>query len=110
MKALQNAVQRRASIWLLLCERRQDTISNLASELNVSTRTIYNDICILSLTHPLEYIRRYHEGGVKLPDWLQPHNNITKDQFEVLCKAQSLLKGIDAAVMTDYINQIILKN
>ena len=38
----------------LLCQRRRETIPNLAAELGVSERTIRRDIEMLTLRYPIE--------------------------------------------------------
>ena len=44
--------ERRQAIINLLCQRRHETMKNLASEFGVSVRTICYDIEMLSLTYP----------------------------------------------------------
>ena len=41
----------------LLCQRRSDSIQNLAMELGVCERTIRRDIEELTLTYPIETVR-----------------------------------------------------
>ena len=48
------AGERRLAIWQTLCLRRHDTVANLASEFNVSKRTLYYDVQFLSLIYPIE--------------------------------------------------------
>ena len=45
--------ERRAEIMRILCRRRHETISNLAEEFGVSTRTIQRDVEVLSITEPI---------------------------------------------------------
>ena len=45
--------ERRQAIWEALCKRRHDTAAHLASEFDVSQRTIWYDIEELTLTHPI---------------------------------------------------------
>ena len=49
-----NTFERRMEIIDILSERRQEQIKNLAFELNVTGRTIQNDIYELSLTYPID--------------------------------------------------------
>lgn len=57
--------ERREAILEVLCQRRRETMKNLAMELGVSIRTICYDIDILSLSYPLLTVQgRY--GGVYL--------------------------------------------
>jgi predicted DNA-binding transcriptional regulator YafY len=60
--------ERRARIMRILCRRRHETISNLAKEFGVSTRTIQRDIEILSLTEPIYTLTGRYEGGVYVTD------------------------------------------
>ena len=48
-----DAVERRQQILELLCQRRKDTMQNLAAELGVSERTIRRDVEILTRSYPL---------------------------------------------------------
>lgn len=48
------AAERRQLILDLLCQRRKETIPNLAAELGVSERTIRRDIEMLTLRYPIE--------------------------------------------------------
>ncbi len=58
---------RRMTIWLILMERRQETMQNLAHELHVCSRTIQNDIVALSLYFPI-VTERGRYGCVKIMD------------------------------------------
>lgn len=54
---------RQQQIINLLCQRRSDTVQNLAAELGVCERTIRRDIEELTLTHPLETVRADMAAG-----------------------------------------------
>ena len=57
------ATERRQAILEALCERRRETVENLAYEFSVSTRTIKRDILELSLSYPVYTVSgRYHSG------------------------------------------------
>ena len=59
--------ERRKAIIEIHCQRRHETMKNLASEFGVSIRTICYDINILLLTYPLLTLQgRY--GGVFIAD------------------------------------------
>lgn len=60
--------ERRAEIMRILCRRRHDTISNLAEEFGVSTRTIQRDIEVLSVTEPIYTQCGRYDGGVYVTD------------------------------------------
>ena len=53
----------------LPCQRRSDSIQNLAMELGVCERTIRRDIEELTLTYPIETVRGRYGGGVRMADW-----------------------------------------
>lgn len=59
-----SALERREAILEILSCRRFETMNNLANELNVSRRTIQNDIVALSVFAPLYTIRGRYGGGV----------------------------------------------
>lgn len=64
-----SAGERRQQLLALLCQRRRETIPNLAAELGVCERTIRRDIEALTLTYPIEtHCGRYH-GGVWMAAW-----------------------------------------
>ena len=56
--------ERRVEIMKILCRRRHETMSNLASELGVSIRTIQRDVETLSLTEPIYTQTGKYNGGV----------------------------------------------
>lgn len=59
--------ERRREIMRFLIRRRHETITNLAHEFGVSTRTILRDIEILSITEPI-YTQCGKYGGVYVSD------------------------------------------
>lgn len=56
--------ERRYELMKMLCRRRHETIRNLASEFDVSMRTIQRDVEALSLTEPIYTRSGKHCGGV----------------------------------------------
>lgn len=56
--------ERRHEIMKILCRRRYETMHNLASELDVSVRTVQRDIEILSITEPIYTKSGKYSGGV----------------------------------------------
>ena len=56
--------ERRRRIIQILCVRRYESISNLARDLGVSTRTIQRDISIISLYEPIITKQGKYGGGV----------------------------------------------
>jgi predicted DNA-binding transcriptional regulator YafY len=72
--------ERRAEIVRILVCRRQETMGRLARELDVTDRTIRNDITVLSVDYPLETVRG-NGGCVRLADWYYPHKTVlTQEQ------------------------------
>ena len=96
---------RQQQIINLLCQRRSDTVQNLAAELGVCERTIRRDIEELTLTHPLETVRgRY--GGVKMADWyFQDRPKLSPKQTALLKRLAVGLHGEDL----DEMNQILAR-
>ncbi len=60
--------ERRNAILKALCRRRYETIGNLATEFEVSERTIRRDIEVLSYTEPIYTQSGRHAGGVYVVD------------------------------------------
>lgn len=58
--------ERRSEIIKVLCNRRYETMGNLANEFGVATRTIRKDIHYLSLSYPIVTIRGRYGGGIKV--------------------------------------------
>ncbi|MGF7185301.1 putative DNA-binding transcriptional regulator YafY [Desulfitispora alkaliphila] len=103
--------ERRMKIIEALCRRRQDTMSNLATEFGVSTRTIKNDIDTLSLSYPIETIRGRHGGGVKVTDGYYLNRKYLKpQQQELLERLYTNLSGSDLEVMDSIIKDFALNN
>ena len=81
-------------------------MNRLAAEHNVSWLTIYRDIEVLSLTHPIITIRGKH-GGVKLPDWYMPgKNHLTPMQIDFLENLYQSMNNSDAAIMKSIIQTL----
>lgn len=79
--------ERRAAIMRALCRRRHDTISNLAVEFGVSTRTILRDINVLSATEPIYTICGRYGGGVYVTDgYVMNRMYMTDQELSVLHK------------------------
>ena len=60
--------ERRLEIMRVLCRRRHETVSNLAEEFGVSTRTILRDIEVLSATEPIYTQCGRFGGGIFVTD------------------------------------------
>ena len=88
----------------LLCQRRSDSIQNLAMELGVCERTIRRDIEELTLTYPIETVRGRYGGGVRMADWyFQYRPKLTPKQTALLKRLAIGLHGEDL----DEMNRIL---
>lgn len=80
------AAERRNAILKALCRRRYETISNLATEFDVSERTIRRDIEILSFTEPI-YTQSGRNGGVYVVDgYRMDRMYMSEEEAGLLCK------------------------
>lgn len=101
-----DAVERRQQILELLCQRRKDTMQNLAAELGVSERTIRRDVEILTRSYPLETVCGRYGGGVRVADWYHLDcQRMSPKQTALLRRLAADLRGEDLEVM----EQILLK-
>ena len=101
-----DAVERRQQILELLCQRRKDTMQNLAVELGVSERTIRRDVEILTRSYPLETVCGRYGGGVRVADWYHlDRQRMSPKQTALLRRLAADLRGEDLEVM----EQILLK-
>lgn len=101
-----DAVERRQQILELLCQRRKDTMQNLAAELGVSERTIRRDVEILTRSYPLETVCGRYGGGVRVADWYHlDRQRMSPRQTALLRRLATGLQGEDLEVM----EQILLK-
>ena len=79
------ANERRRAILELLCQRKQDTMRNLANEFHVSLRTICYDIDELTRNYPIVTIRGKYKGGVKIADgYLLDQKYLNLEQRQLL--------------------------
>ncbi len=67
-----DVAERRHQVLLLLCRRRHETVSALASHFGVSARTVLRDVEALSLTYPIYTRQGRYGGGVYLVDGYAP--------------------------------------
>ena len=88
------AAERRAQIMRILCRRRHETISNLAEEFGVSTRTIQRDIETLSVTEPIYTQCGRYDGGVYVTeDYVMNRMYMTQSELTVLHKLLFCVKN-----------------
>lgn len=86
--------ERRAEIMRILCRRRHETISNLAEEFGVSTRTIQRDVEILSITEPIYTQCGRYDGGVYVTeDYVKDRMYMTESELSVLHKLASIAEN-----------------
>ena len=102
-----SAGERRQRILAILCLKRQDTYSNLASEVKVSRETIRNDIMMLMCSYPIETVRGRYGGGVRLKADYQPYRKaLNKKQVKLLVRLSAQLAGDDLATISRIIFQL----
>jgi len=101
---MQSAVDRRQSLLELMCERRHETIDNLAFEFDVDRRTIRRDIEVLSISYPI-YTTKGTGGGVHVVDvYRLGRKYLSETESDLLEKLASKLTGGEFETM-----QAILK-
>ena len=66
------ALERRKRFIHLICQRRHDTVANLARDLEVSERTILRDIVVLGDIIPIYTQPGRYNGGVYIDKEYQP--------------------------------------
>ena len=82
--------ERRAEIMRILCRRRHETISNLAEEFGVSTRTILRDVEALSIKEPIYTQCGRYGGGVYVTDnYYMSRMYMTEKELSLLHKLLS---------------------
>ena len=85
--------ERRKEIIRILCRRRYETVSNLAKEFGVSTRTILRDIAVLSTTEPIyTQCGRYGGGVYILDNYQMDRMYMTEGELNVLIKVFNSVK------------------
>lgn len=90
----------------LLCQRRRETISNLAEELGVNERTIRRDVEMLTLRYPIETVCGRYGGGVRVADWYQQdRRRLTPRQTALLRRLAVGLQGEDLEDMKQILTQ-----
>lgn len=88
------ASERRAEIMRILCRRRHETVSRLAEEFGVSTRTIQRDIVTLSLSEPIYTLCGRYEGGVYVTEgYVKDRMYMTESEIAVLRKLASFAES-----------------
>ncbi len=99
VKSDMTASERRNAILEDLCMRRYEKVSNLAFQYGVTTRTIRNDILILSLEYPI-YTAKGNGGGIYVDkNFRLGRVYLKSEQQELLERLLPGLDGKDAEVM-----------
>lgn len=102
---MQSALERRQALFEIMCERRHDTINNLAFEFGVERRTIRRDIELLSLSKPI-YTTKGTGGGVHIVDGYRFGNKYLTDEEESFLEGVAArLTGNDFVKMQKIINR-----
>ncbi len=85
--------ERRSEIMRILCRRRHETVSKLAQEFGVSTRTIQRDIEALSITEPIYTQCGRYQGGVYVTESFDMNRMyMTESELLVLHKLVSFVE------------------
>jgi predicted DNA-binding transcriptional regulator YafY len=93
---MQGTAERRGEIMKILCQRRNETIRNLAFEFGVSERTIRRDIEILSLTEPIYTQPGRYGGGVYVDErYSMQRMYMTKEELRVLQKLADMVDRLN---------------
>lgn len=88
------ASERRAEIMRILCRRGHETVSRLAEEFGVSTRTIQRDIVTLSLSEPIYTLCGRYGGGVYVTEgYVKDRMYMTESEIAVLRKLASFAES-----------------
>lgn len=94
-----SSMERRMEILDVLCQRRYDTVENLANEFGVSKRTIKYDIEYLTLSYPV-YTVQGNGGGIYVTDGYRlGMKYLSEKQSELLEKLAVGLTGEDLLTM-----------
>ena len=104
------ANERRRAIIEVLCQRKQDTMKNLANELHVSLRTICYDIDELARNYPIVAIRGKYKGGVRIADGYRlDRKYLNHEQQRLLKRLSKTLSGEDRNIMESILRDFTLK-
>ena len=96
-------IERRHLILNILCERRHETIENLALEFSVHRNTIQKDVEVLSFYFPL-YTTKGTGGGVHIVEGFRFGTRyLTDKQYELLERLLEMLEGADKEVLNTII-------
>ena len=103
---MKNTTARRQAIINILCQRRRETIYNLAFEFCVNERTIRRDLEILSISFPIFTVQGKGGGVFMMENYKLGMIYLTDKQLELLNKLYLLLteqeekKTMDSIIST----------
>lgn len=93
--------ERRIAILNILCERRKETLDNLAFELGVCKATVKRDIIVLSYSYPI-YATPGIGGGIQVVDGFRlGMKYLTDKQYTVLKGISERLSGEEKIVVQE---------
>lgn len=101
------ASERRSEIIRILCRRRHETISNLAEEFGVSTRTILRDIEVLSATEPIYTLCGRYGGVFVTDDYVMSKMYMTEAELSVLKKLALFADNGSTCILSTNENRIL---
>lgn len=105
------AAERRQAILEALCERRKDTIENLAFEFGVSRRTIVTDIQELSISYPIDTVCGRYGGGVYIAEgYYLGKQYLNEEQVKLLKEIDELLDENKQRVLRSILNKFSRPN
>ena len=94
-----DAAHRRMEIISILAARGHATMGELAWELDVSRRTIMNDVMLLSFDYPI-YTKQGEGGGVFITENYKPYTNtLTETELETLCRLYGKAEGKEKEIL-----------
>ena len=93
------SAHRRMEIISILSARGHATMRELAWELDVTRRTIMNDIIALSFDYPI-YTKPGEGGGVFITEDYKPYaNTLTQTELETLCGLYGRAEGKEREIL-----------
>lgn len=96
---MMKTAERRVALLSILCERKKETLDNLAFELQVSKATIKRDIVVLSLSYPI-YTTPGIGGGIQVVEGFRlGMKYLTENQCELLERLFQTLEGNDKEIL-----------
>ena len=94
-----DTAHRRMEIISILCAKGHMTMRELAWELDVSRRTIMNDIIALSFDYPV-YTKPGEGGGVFITENYKPYTNtLTLTEQKTLCGLYDKAEGKEKEIL-----------